>query len=187
MKLFPVLMPIPQVSKPRSPEQTRQQRETARRALAESAQLCGAPPGGWEQDANGAPLANHGFYWSISHKRQWAAGVVSTSPVGIDIEHIAPRRRELYDRLATENEWILLGQRSWETFFRMWTAKEATLKSHGVGIAGLLQCQVATVLDDTHLQMEYQGVAHRVEHFFHDNHAAAVASTVKKMEWIVRG
>lgn len=186
MKLFPVLMPIPQVNKPRSPEQTRQQRETARRALTESAKLCGAPQGGWEQDATGAPLVNRGFHWSITHKRLWAAGVVSTSPVGIDIEHIAPRGRELHDRLATEKEWALLGQRSWETFFRMWTAKESTLKSHGVGIAGLLQCQLTAVLNDTHLQMDYQGVAHHVEHFFYEDHAVAVASEVKDIEWIVR-
>ncbi len=134
MTLHPVLAPVSLDAHARTPEQVQAQRDAARRALAHCAELCHAPTDGWQKNADNVPVPNEGFYWSVSHKREWAAAVIADHPVGIDIEKIAPRRNELVlDELATEEEWTIVGDRSWESFFRLWTAKEATLKANGVG------------------------------------------------------
>jgi|GEM_PF-2402404 len=131
------------IIKPRTPEQVALQREAAASALAHCAKLVGAPATGWEKNADGAPIPNQGFYWSISHKPQWAAAVIADSPVGIDIEHIAPRRDKLiFDELADEEEWSLMPDRSWESFFMLWTAKEAVLKANGEGIGRFADCRL---------------------------------------------
>ena len=65
-------------------------------------------------------------YWSLSHKSRYVAAVVGPTPVGIDLEEIVPRSEGLHDHVAREEEWAL-ADRSWETFFRYWTAKEAVM------------------------------------------------------------
>ena len=92
MTLHAVLVPVPLDARARTPEQVQAQRDAARRALAHCAELCHAPIGGWQKDADNVPVPNEGFYWSVSHKREWAAAVIADRPVGIDIEKIAPRR-----------------------------------------------------------------------------------------------
>ena len=77
------------------------------------------------------PLPNAGYHWSVSHKQQWAAAVIADGPVGIDVEHITARPRELHDRLAGPAEWDVLGDRSWASFYLLWTAKEAARKALG--------------------------------------------------------
>ncbi|RME41562.1 MAG: 4'-phosphopantetheinyl transferase superfamily protein [Planctomycetota bacterium] len=185
MILRAVLMPVPASDRTRSPEQVRRQRETARTALRESARRSGAPDAGWEQDERGIPLPNRGFNWSISHKPAWAAAVVADRPVGIDVEHVRPRTHRLHDHLAHDAEWALLGNRSWESFFRLWTAKEATLKAHGKGIGELLTCRLVEVEDERHVRVVYAGKEHRVEHFIHEGHIAAVTCEFDRVEWIV--
>ena len=129
MMLTPVIVAVEQDAPPRSPPAVQRQRSGARLALAHCVTRCGAPVRGWEQDVAGLPLPNGGHYWSISHKRNWAAAVIAHGPVGIDIEHIRPRDRELHEAAAQHMEWAVMGDRSWHSFFRLWTAKEATLKS----------------------------------------------------------
>lgn len=92
MTLQPVILAIPQDTPPRSPQRVEGQRRCARLALQYCAKQCGAPVDGWEKDAGDVPLPDAGFYWSVSHKRQWVAAVIADRPVGIDIEHIAPHR-----------------------------------------------------------------------------------------------
>ena len=183
MILRPVLVAIPRSGPDRSPEQVVVQRTRARDALRQCARLCGAPEDGWSKSPDNVPLPNDGFYWSVSHKRRWAAAVVADEPVGIDIERIEPRPRDLHDALGAAAEWDLLGDRSWPAFFRLWTAKEATLKANGVGIGKLLACALTTVPDEEHLTLEYAGMTWRVEHFYHDDHVAAVTCGERAVEW----
>ncbi len=153
MIIRPILTPIAIDDSLSGREKVQRQRTTARRALVMCAEQCGAPTDGWHQDANRVPLPNDGWYWSISHKPLMAGAVISDVPVGIDIEHIKPRGREdLWDRLANDGEWEVAGERSWEMFFRLWTAKEATLKANSRGISGFEECRIVAVPDRTHIE-----------------------------------
>lgn len=185
MTLHPVIVPVPQSAPSRSPEQVRAQRDAAYAALTISAKKSFAPDAGWTKDADGAPEPNDGWHWSVSHKRLFAAGVVASHPVGIDVEQIAPRARDLHDALATDAEWSLLGDRSWAMFFRLWTAKEATLKANRVGIGKLLKCRLIEVEDDTHGKLEYDGRVIRVEHYYHADHVFAVTCNDSQVQWRV--
>lgn len=185
MILQPVILAIPQDASPRSPQQVARQREFARLALGCCAKRCGAPVNGWEKDDSEAPLPNAGFYWSVSHKRRWATAVIAQHPVGIDIEHVAPRPRKLHDALAESKEWAMIGDRSWPAFFRLWTAKEAVLKATGVGIAGLLRCRLIEVGDERHMRLEYEGKPWPIEHFYHADHVVAVTCDSARVNWRV--
>ncbi len=199
--LTPVIVPVPQgdddrgqsrhtdLERPeppsRSPAAVRRQRESARLALEACAERCGAPKSGWEQDEADKPLPNDGYYWSVSHARRFAAAVISDRPVGIDIEEIRPRDRELHEGLAEPSEWTLLGDRSWRSFFRLWTAKEATLKANGAGIAELLDCRLTTVESDHRLWLDYRNRRWCVEQYYHADHIAAVTRDGACVEWYV--
>lgn len=168
-------MAIPPVDGLRTPQQVQRQREYARLALRQSAERSGAPLEGWTQDADGRPLPNDGWYWSISHKRQWAAGVVSRTPVGIDIEHVIPRRDEaLFDVIADAEEWAIVGGRSWENFYRIWTAKEAVLKANGFGIGKLGNCRIRHVASLGRMDVEFPPQEFVVQHFQFDDHLGAL-------------
>jgi 4'-phosphopantetheinyl transferase len=185
MMLTPVIVAVEQDAPPRSPLAVQHQRHSARLALAHCVTRCGAPVRGWEQDAAGVPLPNNGHYWSISHERKWATAVIAHEPVGIDIEHIKPRDRELHEALAERMEWVVMGVRSWHSFFRLWTAKEATLKANGVGIGELLACRLLEVRDEHHLTLEYRGRPWHVEQFYHADHVTAVTCDAAEVDWCV--
>ncbi len=185
MTLHPVILPIPQDTPPRSERRVRQQRMCARLALQRCAGECRAPVDGWEKDIEGVPLPKEGFCWSVSHKRQWVAEVIAETPVGIDIEQIVPRRRELHDALADRAEWTIMGDRSWDSFFRLWTAKEAALKANGAGIGGFRTCCLVEVCDERHMMLHYEGQPWRIEHFYHAGHVAAVTCDLNQVNWCV--
>ncbi len=183
MLLQPVLVPIPAIDATRSAPQTRRQQECARKALQRCAELCHAPATGWTKNELEVPQPNEGFYWSISHKRKWATAVIAEGPVGIDIEAIIPRTRRLHDHLAGDREWELMSDRSWHSFFRMWTAKEACLKANGVGIAHLLECRLQSIIDDQHVVLEYEDRFWPIEQFYHDDHVVAVTAEPDTVRW----
>ncbi len=183
--LYAVLFRVPNTTAPRTPQSVRLQREVSRWALAHSAKLCGAPEDGWTSDADSVPVARDGLYWSVSHKRHWVAAVIADQPVGIDIERIEPRRSMMHEAVADDLEWQRLGQRDWPAFFRVWTAKEATLKAHGVGIGELLACRVVDVSGDAEMTLAYRGRTTRVSHHYFDDHIAAVTRGWQPIEWRV--
>ena len=181
--LRPVLIAIPPSDELSGAQRVARQRHYARQALKHCAELRGAPQDGWEQDANDVPLPNAGFHWSVAHKPLWAAAVISDKPVGIDLEHIKPRREELFDDAGKPEEWALLGERTWPAFFRLWTAKEAVLKAHGIGMAGWDRCSLAEEIDDRHLRLLFAGRSATVEHHYHQEHVAAVTTGGASTEW----
>ena len=105
------------------------------------------------KNEDGVPLPVRGWHWSLSHKPEFVAGVVSSVPVGIDLERPGPRHPGLFDKTGTDVEWACLGGRNWPNFFRLWTAKEAALKALGAGLAGLGDCRlIARNRDRIHLE-----------------------------------
>ena len=65
--------------------------------------------------------------FNLSHSHGAAVCAVHHAPIGVDIERLRPAPK----RLASGMDDL--------TFFRLWTAKEASVKREGKGIAALLR------------------------------------------------
>ena len=63
--------------------------------------------------------------FNLSHSRGAAVCALHDKPVGIDVEKLRPAPRRLAGGMEDE------------AFFRLWTAREATVKRRGQGIAAL--------------------------------------------------
>ena len=63
--------------------------------------------------------------FNLSHSRGGAVCALHDMPVGVDIEKLRPAPRRLAQGMGDED------------FFRLWTAKEATVKRAGLGVAAL--------------------------------------------------
>lgn len=129
------------------------------------------------------PQPNDGWHWSIAHTREWAAAVVSREPAGIDLEKIRPRREGVFESVASANEWQGVGERSWDSFFRMWTAKEAVLKANGKGIGWLLECVFLEITSSVHCTLRFRNRDWHVEHFLFSDHVAAVTCNDVMVQW----
>ncbi len=64
--------------------------------------------------------------FNLSHSRGAAVCALSDRPVGVDVERLRTPPRRLGRGMAAEE------------FFRLWTAREATVKREGRGIAAIL-------------------------------------------------
>jgi len=97
-----------------------------------------------QNDAAGMPLAlphlsasvPTGLKISISHKDRFAAAIVGTSPVGIDIERIEPRDPGFLDLAFTYAERALFVDAEPVAAARFWVAKEVAAKRAGTGLRG---------------------------------------------------
>lgn len=185
MTLHPVLIAVWPTAAARTPEIVQQQRTSATLALSQCAALSGAPEEGWRSDVDDRPISNSGFHWSVSHKQHWAAAVVADQPVGIDIEHVRPRREALLDELATSREWDILGDRSWHSFFRLWTAKEAVLKANGRGIGGFSDCLLLSIANLHRMTLGCERSEWPIEHYYLSDHVAAVTCHDAGVHWNV--
>ncbi len=201
MTLFPVVMPVhlpakgnhnspcPSYLKRGSlsgPEKVAQLSQIARQALKVSAEKSRVKLGELLQDERGAPCPIDGIHWSLSHKPECVAAVVSKDRVGIDVEEMTPRTESLFAYVASDEEWELK-DKSWDTFFRYWTAKEATLKVSGIGIGGLKTCRIISVPDGNHIVLDYKGDSFLVEQLRFENHIVAVVKSDNEIEWVVLG
>lgn len=184
----PTIIAVPIEPGLRSCQRVARQRAAARRALVRCAEACGlGDDGDWRQEADGAPMIRRdGFRWSVSHTRWWAGAVVADGPVGIDIECIRPRREEFLDEVATTDDWSIVGERNWENFFHLWTAKEATLKANGHGIGRFHRCKVLEREDAGSMILRYEDRVWRVQfHRFADHLAAVTADDGVEVNWCV--
>ena len=159
-------------------------RRHARNALAHSARLSQLTLGPLEKDDNGAPLPFNGVHWSLSHKSANVAAVVAPHPVGIDIEALRPTTANLHRRIASAAEWAMAPEVSDALFFRYWTAKEAVLKAVGKGLTALAHCRIHKIVDDTHMEVSYDGTIWRIAQYWtQDDHLVAVAGAGDLLEW----
>lgn len=94
----------------------------------------------------GGPHADSPLQFNLSHSGGWLAMVVARDcPVGVDIEYerSLPRAAALARRYFPNAEARLLVSldepfRS-RSFLQHWTAREALVKAHGCGLAGMLK------------------------------------------------
>ena len=187
MLLFPVVLQISKVrNKLQGTEEVALQRFAAREALRLSAERSRLILGELKKSRGGIPRPVAGNYWSISHKPQCVAAVISRERIGIDVEEIKPRPESLFDYIAGKEEWKLSKEKSLYTFFCYWTAKEAALKSMGSGIGNLKKCRVVSIPDKDHLYLEYQDNLFYVEHFCHQNHIISVVKDNNSIKWILQ-
>ena len=185
MTLFPVVMPVIEVGhKPSGKEKVAHLSRIAREALKLSAEKSGVRLGELRKDEKGAPCPVAGNYWSISHKPKYVVAVVSKDKVGIDIEEMKPRSESLFDYVASDEEWGLK-DKSWDTFFRYWTAKEATLKVIGIGISGLKACRIISVPDESRIILDYQDRLFQMEQVRCKNHIISVLKDDNEIDWII--
>jgi len=185
MILFPVVMPVIEGGrKPRGKEKVDYLSRIAREALKVSAEKSGVTLDKLLKDENGAPCPVNGNYWSLSHKHEYVAAVVSKEKVGIDIEEMKPRDELLFARVASDKEWELK-ERSWDTFFRYWTAKEAILKVIGIGISGLKTCRIISVPDENHIALDFNGQFFLVEQLRYKNHIVSVLKGDNQIDWLI--
>lgn len=76
----------------------------------------------------------------LSHSGDWMACVVSTTPIGIDLETVTRPRKvaPLARQCCGDEEQAALSalppEQQLAAFYRMWTQKEAWLKQRGLGI-----------------------------------------------------
>jgi 4'-phosphopantetheinyl transferase len=137
------------------------------------------------KDEDDVPCPFNGNYWSLSHKPKCVTAVVSREKIGIDIEEIKPRSKSVFARTAADEEWELSKYRSWETFFRYWTAKEAALKSVGTGISDLKACRVISIPDENHIVLDYRDRLFQIEQLYYQNHIVSVLKGVNEIEWVI--
>ncbi|MBM4444788.1 MAG: 4'-phosphopantetheinyl transferase superfamily protein [Chloroflexi bacterium] len=184
MTLFPVVLPVTQgLPTLQGREKVALLSGCARQALRQSADRAGVALQSVSKNADDVPLPSAGCYWSVAHKPKYAAAVVSSSPAGIDIEEVRPRRQSIFRYVASEEEWDLGGGRSWDTLYRYWTAKEAVVKAAGTGLAGMRSCRVISVPDETAILLFYQDNLRTVEQLRFDGHIVAVVKDDNHVEW----
>jgi 4'-phosphopantetheinyl transferase len=184
--LYPVILPVPEEVRSYKPrDRVVFLSEHARKALALCARKSGIALTEYKKDPEGAPLPADGFHWSVTHKTNYVGGVLSTQPVGIDIEKIQPCSAGLFRKTATEDEWALAEQSTDEftIFYRYWTSKEAAVKASTIGIKDLLKCRIHQIVDDHHLEIKYLNKRWQIEHFFFDDHIASIVQNDFTIEW----
>ena len=183
--IYPVILAVPDATKALTPkERVKFLSRYARRALEISAENSSIRLDALEQDERNAPLPFNDTYWSITHKNEYVGGVVCPSPTGIDIEKICTRSESLFRKTAEEAEWAL-ADKTFTTFFRYWTAKEAVLKAAGIGLKDLSKCRISQVLGTHHLDVEYDGNKWQIEHNFFNSHIASIVKKDFLIEWTI--
>ncbi len=184
--IYPVVMAVPEsVRALAAPARVVALSQAARQAAQISADRQGLTLGAFSKNAAGAPQPSNGLYWSISHKPDYVAGVVADVPIGLDLEHIRPIRAGMKDRIADADEWELYSGDTQISFFRTWTAKEAVLKAAGTGLSGLSSCRLQRVLSHTLMELCYKQQPVMVEHFYFEDHVAAVVKTAPATHWVL--
>ena len=186
--IHPVILPVPdEVADFKPRERVKFLSRHARLALKISAQKSKLPLGDLKQDENGAPLPCNGIYWSITHKTHYVGGLAAPTPIGIDIERIRDCSPGLFAKTAGKREWARANEdkTSLTTFFRYWTAKEALVKTSGIGLKDLLKCRVTRIIDDRHLTIRYSDREWLIEHFYFGRHIASIVQDEYQVEWIL--
>lgn len=140
----------------------------------------------FEKDEHGVPVPFNGIFWSVAHKEDIVAGVVSMHRIGIDVEKIKPVSDALFQRILNPDENMQFKSQDREiNFFRAFTAKEAVLKKTTVGIKGLSKTKIESVLDDTYLIVRFQNKKYCIENFYFEDYLAAVTKDQCDVHWVL--
>lgn len=82
------------------------------------------------------------LHYNVSHSGDWVVLAIATSQVGTDVEFIDEAFKFqdiLPDNFSKEEAAYINQENSTETFFTLWTRKEAILKATGQGLGEYLQ------------------------------------------------
>ena len=141
----------------------------------------------FKKDNAGVPEPFNAIFWSVTHKLDFVAGIVSKKKIGIDIESIKSVKdvsSQLFKRIINSDEQSIFKTCDKNiAFFRAFTAKEAVLKKTGDGIKGLSKAKIKTIIDDNNLIVEYLNKKYLVENFYFDNYLAAVTKDEFNIKW----
>ncbi len=138
----------------------------------------------FETDTQGVPMPINGCFWSVSHKSEFVAGVISKTAVGIDIEKVKPVSDALFNRIVDDDELkCFSGEERRVMFFRAFTAKEAVLKKTSVGIKGLSNTKVISVVDETNLVVEFSNQKYFIENFYFESYLASITKEKCDVLW----
>ena len=184
--IYPVILSLPEKERHFSGrERVLNLSMHARRALKISAEKSGIRLSNLSKDDNGAPLPFDGNHWSLTHKREYAGGVVAPIRIGIDIEKIQSCSKALFKKTASDREWSLGDDDPFKLFFRYWTSKEAVLKATGAGFKDFSKCRIEQVTGNNHLVIDYRDKNWLIEHFFFNNHIASIVKNSFQIKWIL--
>jgi len=182
--LHPIVMAVPaRIQSWTGPRRVHALSRLARAAARTSARRSGGSLGRLVKDADGVPLPVDGWHWSVAHKPGYVAGVVGPAPLGIDIEPVSRRNRNLFGKIASPAEWRLGHEEEWHLFYRFWTAKEAVLKAVGMGLKGLSRCRVVAIDGPSRMTLAYDGRRWPVEQVYRDGYLAALAAEDLPVLW----
>lgn len=87
--------------------------------------------GDYHLNEYGKPISNN-KYFNISHSDGYIALAIDEVPVGIDIENIRIAEEDLRNYISNDEEKKYIHDD--ESFFEVWTNKEALVKANGNGI-----------------------------------------------------
>lgn len=87
--------------------------------------------GDYHLNEYGKPISNN-TYFNISHSDGYIALAIDQVPVGIDIENIRNAEEDLRNYISNDEEKKYIHDD--ESFFEVWTNKEALVKANGNGI-----------------------------------------------------
>ena len=138
----------------------------------------------FEKDALGVPLVSNSIFWSVSHKPDFVAGVVSTGKIGIDLERIKDVSDAVFERIVDPEERAHFSNQSKNiVFFRAFTAKEAVLKKTTDGMRGLSKVKIKKVVDDKNLIIQYIDKKYLVENFYFAGYLVSVTKDNVDVQW----
>ena len=93
----------------------------------------------FEYNEHGKPsiVGHPEIYFNMSHCKEAAVCVISTHPIGIDVESIREYKDSLVNYTMNEEETNMINSSDnpASAFIRLWTMKEATMKLIGTGIS----------------------------------------------------
>jgi len=80
-----------------------------------------------ESTPQGIPVYAENIFWSISYYDKQVFIAIDDHPVGVDFERVKVRNPLMFS-LYSPQEWKAVGKIDWDTFYRIWTAKQALFK-----------------------------------------------------------
>ena len=107
------------------------QNENVKKEKIVSAILKNKYIGDYHLNEYGKPISNN-KYFNISHSGGYIALAIDQVPVGIDIENIRNAEEDLRNYISNDEEKKYIHDD--ESFFEVWTNKEALVKANGNGI-----------------------------------------------------
>ena len=120
-------------------------------------------------DDNGKPLAND-KHFNISHSHGMVVLVIDIVPVGIDIELVRKHDDKLTAFISSSEEKEYIHDD--ESFFNIWTNKEALTKAFGLGIREDVKKIPALPIDGLR---EYHGHTYRNKTVKYGNYVLAIS------------